>query len=131
MLTEQKLESFSKSEVSESPVVHPNTMSYLVNKANYLNEHSYILIDFMTECMLHMSLPALPPQGLSPPTAESSEVVEPSENVYIPEALEEQSIPYEHLQGSQSGDEDDGNFLLNLDNFMYTSVLDLLTALCP
>ena len=131
MLTEQELESFSESEVSYSLVVQPNRMSYHVNKANYLNAHSSILTYFMTDCMIHMSLPDLPPQGLSPPTAEPSEAAKPFENVYILEALEEQSIPYEQLQVSQSGNESDGNLFINLDDFMDPSLMDFIQNVVP
>ena len=85
----------------------------------------------MVECMLHMSQPALPPQGLSPHAAESSEAAEDSNNVYILEALDEQSTHYEQLQGSLSGNEDPGNFLLDLDVFMDTSVLDFVNDIVP
>ena len=65
MLIEHELESFSESETSEPPEIQSNSMTYLVNKANYANALPSILTDFMTNCMFDMAHPALPPQGLS------------------------------------------------------------------
>ena len=41
----------------------------------------------MTECMFDMARLALPLQGLSPITAATLETVDPTEDVYVPEAL--------------------------------------------
>ena len=76
MLTEQELESFSESETSEPPEIQSNSMTYLVNKANYVNALPSILTDFMTDCMFDMARPALPPQGLAPIAAVTPEAAE-------------------------------------------------------
>ena len=89
MLTEQELESFSESETFEPPEIQSNSMTYLVNKANYVNALLFILTDFMTDCMFDMARPALPPQGLAPIAAVTPEAAESTEDVYVPEALEE------------------------------------------
>ena len=41
--------------------------------------------------------PTLPLQGVSPPAAVTPEVIEQTEDIYILEALEEQSIPQDQL----------------------------------
>ena len=81
MLTEHELDSFSESETSEPPEIQSNSMTYLVNKANYANAFPFILTYFMTECMFDMAHPALPPQGLSPIAATTSEAAETTEDV--------------------------------------------------
>ena len=84
MVTEQELESFSESKTSEPPEIQSNSMTYLVNKANYTNVLPSILTYFITECMFDMARPALPPQGLSPIVVATPEAVETIEYVYVP-----------------------------------------------
>ena len=89
MLTEQELESFPESETSKPPKIQSNSMTYLVNKANYANALPSILTDYMTECIFVMAHPIMPPQGLSPITTATPEVAETTEDIYVSEALEE------------------------------------------
>ena len=106
-------------------------MTYLVNQDNYANALPSILIDFMKKYMFDMTHPDLPRQGLSPIAATTPEAAEATEDVYVPEALDEHSTPYKQLQGSLSGNEDPCNFLLDIVEFMDSSVLDFVIGIVP
>ena len=120
MLTEHKKLSFSESAISVPSELQSNSMTYLIYKADYTNALPSILTGFMTDCMCDMARPTLPPQGLSPNTAATPEAAEPTEDVYIPHALDEDlhfNI-FDEFQGSPSGNDDTGNFIFNIDDFL-------------